>query len=422
MNNSRQTLLLTMIAAVAGAALNAPGYADPQVSGECTIDEDCDDGAWCTIDTCVDEVCDEDNDTCLIPCEPPLVEPVGSRYIAITPQPLVSETPVSFVVSSPDWACLNKYVGGFLECGDTGRRCFADADCYLCGGIHPTPCLTDEDCKTCTDPALTPCQTNADCPPEYICMLMESCVRTCELHLPLETIDLDEDGLDDGFVASLVDDPAEAVFMTPEGWGTMFYRRCSISSAACTLDSDCDVGACSISGRPCGLAAQDCRDYCTISDWDCDDDYDCISGPEDVCTVPQTCEPYETCQPGKVYLTGADILPSERTYPTIYQVQADCGTLTEPVPVTMWQWADADDNGVINFGDIQRGVIGFWGTYVINIPPQTLVSVDLIGSEPCVPDQYVSTADVFQIVLAFRGGRYNPDVLAISDVCDVPCP
>ena len=425
---------------------------------ECFSDADCDDGADCTIDTCdaigycqyedtcpddglfctgveycnvaanectstgdpCPPYCDEENDTC--PCEPPIVEVVGSRYLAITPQ---GGSAMAFNVTSPDWTCLDKYVGGFFECGDTGKRCFTDANCNQCvGGPYGGPCLTDEDCKTCAV-SHTPCQTNDDCSSGDTCVQVQTCEvsgNTCAPHLPLAEIDITYDGVPDGLVASLVD-PQDALTLTPEEWGTTAYKRCSLSFAECVTDADCDVGTCSISGSPCSLAAPACRNVCTISQYECDNDAQCIEGAEDVCTVQQTCERYETCAAGKVYVTGPDILPGEGSHSTTYEVRAFCGALVEPPGAAeMWLWADTDDNEVVNMADVQQVVLGFKREYIIAIPPRTMVSIDLVGAVPCVPEQGISFDDVQQAVLAFKGSAYNPNVLDASDVCDVPCP
>ncbi|UCC29795.1 MAG: hypothetical protein JSU86_16515 [Phycisphaerales bacterium] len=369
-----------------------------------------------------DAECDEVNDVCSA-CGPPLVESVGSRYLAITPQPAISPTPVGFLVTSPDWPCLSKYVSGFYKCSETGGRCFTDADCSYCvGGPYDGPCLDDEDCKTCTHNH-APCQTEEDCDGNP-CVQVQTCSisgETCAPHLPLDTLDISGDGLDDGFIASLVDDPADALFLTPEEWGTSLYKRCSVSFEPCTMAADCDVGRCNLTQRMCSVSEPECRNYCTISDWDCLTDTDCIAGPGDTCTVPQTCEAYETCM-GRVYVTGVDILPSEKTYTTTYEVRADCGALVGPASAVMWHWADADANNVVNFADIHLGVLAFLRSFPIDIPPRTTVSVDLVGVEPCLVDQVVNFSDILQAVLAFKGSKYDPDVLAISEECDVPCP
>ncbi|UCC32119.1 MAG: hypothetical protein JSU86_07520, partial [Phycisphaerales bacterium] len=393
----------------------------------CTGDEFCNVAEnFCdhTGDPCAPAWCDEANDTCGGECLPPRVESVGSRYLAITPQPPVNPTPVAFLVTSPDWPCLSKYVGGFYECGDTGTRCFTDAYCNQCvGGPYDGPCLSDEDCKTCTD-SHAPCQTDDDCDGDT-CVQVQTCSisgETCASHLPLATIDVSGDGVADGFIASLVDDPADAVSLAPADWGTTSYKRCSVSFEPCTTTAECDVGRCNISLKPCSLSGQDCRNYCTESAWDCVEDDDCTASETDTCTIAQTCEDYETCIYGRVYVAGVDIIPSESTHTTTYEVSAVCGAVAGPTAAVMPRWADADGNNVVNFADIQLGVLAFLWNFPIDIPPRTRLSVDLVGTYPCLADQVVNFSDILQSVLAFKGNKYDPDVLAISAVCDVPCP
>ena len=463
----RQILPFVLITLVAEASPTPP------LLEECQIDADCDNGVWCTLDTCVDNFCqhsdlcaddglfcngaevccvtpgvcwdpddlgdcghtgppcpfgcDEENEICL-PLDALTAEPVGSRYIAVSLNPSLGDLPVGIRVTSPDWPCLDKYVGGFLECGDTSTLCFTDADCNECiGGPYNGPCLTDEDCKTCAVNYF-PCQTDEDCSPwDTTCVQVQTCDisgHTCAPAVPLKAIDLNYDGLDDGLVASLVDEE-DALWLTRKEWGSVLYQRCSISFSECDTDSNCDVGTCSISGNTCSCAVQDCRNTCTLSGYECDVDEHCIQGPEDTCTVPQTCELYETCMPGKVYVTGADIMPSEESYSTTYGVQAysaEYGPLGEIKYVTMMRWADALGNYLVNFADVQIAVLGFKRKYFTAIPPRTVVASDLVGAVPCVPDQGISFDDIQLAVLAFLNHSYNPDTLDASVVCDVPCP
>jgi hypothetical protein len=362
-----------------------------------------------------------------VTCDAPIVEAAGPRYIAITPQPVDYPAPVSFRITSPDWPCLDKYVGSFLECGDTGKKCQWDADCNQCNNIAG-PCLTDEDCKLCTDYE-TRCHTDQDCPEGFTCSNLYSCSLsgdTCDLR-PLYKIDLDADGLDDGVAATLVDDPANAAMLTPEEWGTMF-ERCSISFEACTSHSDCDLGVCDVTGLLCSIALQDCLGVCQIAQMACEGDHHCPPG--DTCSGVQTCEPYETCEPGRLYVSGADILPSESVLvgpdpvivPTRYEIWADCDGLVGPVDVTMPVWGDSNGDFVASFDDIQSAIMVFEGRWPARIPPRTTVAVDIVGHIPCAIDQHPCFTDISFFVFAFQGDAYNPDVLARFHECDVPCP
>ncbi|MCH7924294.1 MAG: hypothetical protein IIC51_02035 [Planctomycetes bacterium] len=357
-------------------------------------------------------------------CPVPQVESRGPRYLAITPQPPIGPGSMKFEVSSPDWPCLSKFVGGFTKCDGTGDRCNTDADCNRCNMLLG-PCLSDADCLTCAG-TTNPCQTDDDCA-GAVCESLQTCIISgfsCLESGLLDEIDVDRDGFSDGVVATLVDNELAALSLTAEQWGTRF-RRCSISMDPCTDDADCDVGQCDISGQACSISTGDCSNVCVIGGTPCGIDGECLI-PDDTCSRPQTCGPFETCDYGKVYVVSKDILPSEIVndilIPTTYTVRAICNLPTDTVDTTMRAWADADDNGVVNFVDVLLAILGFQGKYDNSIPARTLTAIDIVGFAPCQVEQVVNFIDVQSIILAFQGANYNPDMLAISDDCDVPCP
>jgi|GEM_PF-970110 len=422
---------------------------------------DCSDGIACTSDICVGGVCQfpancaDDGEPCNgdefcdvggtgqcehtgdpcpgicvpgqgCPCGAPLVESAGSRYIAITPQPEDGPTPTAFVVTSPDWPCMTKYVGAFLRCGGSGPACTGDADCNACT-VLSSPCLTNDDCRTCQG-STDPCQSSADCgglPCESVQVCQLSGL-TCDSSGSLEEFDIDQDGIPDGVIATLVDDPADRAIMTADEWGTTTYFRCSQSQEPCVVDADCDVGQCAVSGRGCSIAANDCRHLCAIGGTECSFDVEC-STPGDTCSAVQPCSPFETCQPGKIYVLSADLHPSDvnkatqEFFPSTYTVRAECGAMSVPVDVQMRLWADTDDNGLVNISDALFIIKAFQGTYLPAIPSRTVAAFDLQGNA-CTPNQIVNINDVFSAILAFKGVRFNPDVLDSFDNCGVPCP
>ena len=85
-------------------------------------------------------------------------------------------------------------------------------------------------------------------------------------------------------------------------------------------------------------------------------------------------------------------------------------------------WADTDDNGAVNINDAFLAILGFQRNYFTAIPARTLIAFDVFGAEVCQVDQVVNIVDIQAIILAFQGAEYNPDMLAISDDCSVPCP
>ena len=109
-----------------------------------------------------------------------------------------------------------------------------------------------------------------------------------------------------------------------------------------------------------------------------------------------------------MYATGEDIIPGG-----FYVVQYDLGTPGSPdlgpeAFVSTTEHGDVDENGAVNFADIQLVVQAFQQNYA-NI---TLEAADI---EPCVPNGTVNFADVLQDVLAFQGQTYN------QTSCPLPC-
>ncbi len=434
----------------------------PGMCVECLQNADCDDQIVCTVDSCVDNVCinlddcpddnkfcnglefcnldtntcDSTGDPCpgkcteqdeCPSCDPPLVESVGPRFIAITPQPRVNPAPTAFLVTSDDWPCLNKYVGTFARCGGADGICNVDADCNSCTLLN-SACLTDDDCKTCQG-GTNPCQDDADCGGPA-CVSVQVCQlsgQTCDPGSFFDEIDIDDDGLPDGILATLVSDPADRAILTAEEWGTTAYPRCSHSQDPCETAADCDIGVCSFSGAGCSVSADNCRGLCAITQLECQGDQECPTAG-DACTGTQTCATFETCEAGKIYVISPDIVPTDidkltdTLFPISYNVRADCGSFSDPVLVVMRLWADADDNGLVNINDAQLTILGFQGSYLPSVPSRTKVAFDIDGLS-CTPNLEVNINDVFKVILAFQGGRFDPDVVGSSTSCSLPsCP
>ncbi len=86
------------------------------------------------------------------------------------------------------------------------------------------------------------------------------------------------------------------------------------------------------------------------------------------------------------------------------------GLFTEAGPVSTWGWGDADNNGLVNFRDINLVVRGFQGDF----SEATREAVDLV---PCVTNRDVSFADISADVAAFQGQDYYS-----YTGCPAPCP
>ncbi len=108
---------------------------------------------------------------------------------------------------------------------------------------------------------------------------------------------------------------------------------------------------------------------------------------------------------GTLYAYGEQILPG-----TTYTVSAELagGARSTSGSGTTYPWGDINNNGLVNFTDINLTVQGFQGNFV----ETTLEATDL---EPCVPNGNVNFADIDMTVKAFQGEGY-----AITS-CPVPC-
>ena len=412
------------------------GNGIPDECEECQIGADCDDGVGCTVDSCNNGSCFntpnpaacDDGDPCTddscnltqgcrhvfnaqtCPCQTPLVFGAGSRYLAIRPQPANLTTSAELLVTSPSFSCLSKFVG-HLACGQGGDACQSDADCNACTGTSQ-PCLTTADCKTCSDQDIFPCVTNSDCNPGATCEIIQTCTVSglfCEAATTLPTFDLDADGIIDGTLGTLLDDPADALSLTPAEWTGNAQAHCSLTKFQCVSNADCNAGRCLLAdGRPSGPA-------CSVLAQDCESGLPCQVA--EICIIPA------------VYVTGRDIVPSELInevkVDTLYEVQAQCGALTVPASVVMPVWADtADANDLINATDLAFLTLVIQQRYDAALG-RTLVAADLTNAaKPCETDQLVGAADLQRLLKAFQRETYTDQITSTSGQtgCSMPCP
>ncbi|UCE59622.1 MAG: hypothetical protein JSU63_19535, partial [Phycisphaerales bacterium] len=403
----------------------------------CVADADCNDFVPCTLDVCFgapagicrntpddslcpddglycngEEICDSELGcvhvgapcpTCTegepCPCETADLRSGGPRYLAIRPKPLESDVPVKLRVTSDELPCLDKYVG-VLECGGDGDACRTDADCNGCS-ITTLPCLADEDCDfgECSDGR--ECSVALNNCDEGVCVRIESCVISGDLcePAPLKSFDVNNDGLPDGTLAVLVDDPGLATELTPAEW-TAGVMRCSKSAVPCedNGDDDCRRGYCSLYGSVCDYLLQNCHGE------------------------GETCILNEECVSGAVYVYGSDIRPSDFDIPTQtalpigYNVQAECmadpADDPEPASVTMWRWGDTNNDTYLSVSDIHMVILAIQGFYDYS----TIVTDDQAGIDPCLPQQVLNVLDTFTVVQAVEGTKFR-DIAACSDVC-----
>ncbi|MGB0716954.1 MAG: FG-GAP-like repeat-containing protein [Phycisphaerae bacterium] len=109
-----------------------------------------------------------------------------------------------------------------------------------------------------------------------------------------------------------------------------------------------------------------------------------------------------------VYATGEEIIPGG-----FYVVQYDSGTPGNPelgpeAFVSTPVHGDVDENGAVNFADIQLVVQAFQQNFAN-------VALEAADLEPCVPNGVVNFADILENVLAFQGQTYA------ESGCPLPC-
>ncbi|MFQ5592480.1 MAG: hypothetical protein ACE5HE_15085, partial [Phycisphaerae bacterium] len=336
----------------------------------------CDDSDVCT----GNDICDGGSCAGTPIAEAPIVVTEGPKSVSVVPQPVTTVPDVALLVTSPDWPCLSKYVG-WRECGGNGKPCATNADCNVCT-FGNTPCLSDADCDFGRCANGDECSLAAqNCTDLSTCVRIDFCAISgdlCESTAPV-SIDVNLDGVIDGVRGVLVDDPAEAVVMSAADW-TAGVLRCSKSAAPCTVDTDCDRGACSVDGAFCSVSAQDC-----------------LNG--------STCVLDESCLPGRVFLVGDDLVPG-----TTYHVAAECGSFTSPAGSgSTCLWADVTCDGFVNVTDVQLLQLGFQGIFMFATLPQ-------LDIDPCTPQGILNVTDIQRVILAIQGQTYE------EVGCPVPCP
>ena len=99
--------------------------------------------------------------------------------------------------------------------------------------------------------------------------------------------------------------------------------------------------------------------------------------------------------------------------PIRYEVAAECGgTPPGSASVTMWRWGDTNNDGYVSVVDVQMVILAIQGYYDFS----TIVTDDLAGSGPCVPQQILNVTDVLMVKFAFQGVDFR------DTDCDEPCP
>ena len=83
-------------------------------------------------------------------------------------------------------------------------------------------------------------------------------------------------------------------------------------------------------------------------------------------------------------------------------------TLIEDKLTETWLWCDSNNDGFVNFADVQQAVFTFSGFFGLGLPmPNTSVGTDFVGARGvCRPDQITNANDIQAVVSAFTLQSY----------------
>jgi hypothetical protein len=109
--------------------------------------------------------------------------------------------------------------------------------------------------------------------------------------------------------------------------------------------------------------------------------------------------------------TTVNIRAEELVPSSSYRVQTESstGVLSDGSVASTWVWGDVDNNGVVNFADVQLIVNVFQG----DLSGATVEAADL---EPCLPNAVINLADAQRGIQAFQLQTYE------DTGCPDPCP
>ncbi len=107
-----------------------------------------------------------------------------------------------------------------------------------------------------------------------------------------------------------------------------------------------------------------------------------------------------------VHAHGDEILPG-KTYEL--QSRLSDGLLSSAGSGTTWMWGDVNNNGIVNFTDINIVVQGFQGDF-------SQAPIEAVDLDPCIPNGDINFEDINRAVQAFQGQPFT------ASGCAIPCP
>ena len=321
------------------------------------------------------------------------------------------------IISVPTGACCGA-VGFPLMCADD----LTAAECEAAGGmlVPGVSCSGNSDCEPGLDRVCPSCLDNSECDDGNACT-----ADTCDAEACCSNVDSTPSGeCCDPITGDLttIDDGNECTIDVCNPDGSVTHT--ADDGASCNDGEDCtDNDACnqavcegqliavapitagvgskaiSITPQPAG-SSQAVSLLVTSPDWPCLSKFVNANGKLQDSPVFQSIQAWDT-----IVVTGPDIVPE-----STYEIQAGCDSfLTASGTATTVLFADIDDNGSVNLGDVQLIVFGFQVNFKFN----TLEELDIW---PCDPNGIVNFEDIQTGVLRFQG-------LSYTDLgCPVPCP
>ncbi|MGB0716294.1 MAG: hypothetical protein ACPGXK_10470 [Phycisphaerae bacterium] len=320
-------------------------------------------------------------------------------------------------ISVPTGACCG--AEGFpLLCADN----LTPAECEGFGGtlVPGVTCTGNTDCDPGLDRVCPQCLADKECDDGNACT-----VDTCDGQDCCSNVDNTPAGeccdpvsgtltvIDDGNQCTTdVCNPDGSVDHIPTDGASCDDGESCTSNDTCNVDvcegqlvaqaplaSGIGSKAISITAQP-GGSSQQVSLQVTSPDWPCLLKYVNASGKLQDTPFTQSIQAWDT-----IIVTGEDIVPE-----STYEIQAGCdGFLTAAGTAQTGIYADIDNSGGVNLGDVQLIVFGFQVNFKFN----TLEEMDIW---PCDPNGIVNFEDIQRGVLIFQGFSY-------TDLgCPVPCP
>jgi hypothetical protein len=291
--------------------------------------------------------------------------------------------------------CLDNNEADGLACADDANDCTDD---FCSGGVCAHP---DEPAGTaCGSPIDSECDNPDTCDGSGTCLdnfepLGASCgapnQTQCDLADSCDGAGICDPNLEDNGVACDDEDLCTGDDVCADG-------VCEgVAVAQAPIVTNYGPRALQVTPLPMGAPGPVALNV-TSPDWTCLDVYVAADGSLTTTPVFQLTDDW-----GTVIVQDEEVVPE-----SLYEIRAECGAFTSDSGSDMTSvWADVDGNGEATLADVQLLVLGFQGTFI-----EPLETLDIW---PCVPNGIINFEDIQQGVLAFQGWSY------VDTGCPLPC-